>query len=178
MYAAKSGAIDTSNQRMRRFSRMRTFLCALALAGLAVGCGGSSSNPPPTTTNPTGLCAKETRADPYTPPMMKAGTGFQVKFLDSDPAPPAKDNNNWTIEITDANGSPIDGATITVVPYMPDHGHGTSVKPTIVPMGSGKYQIQNVYMYMPGLWQTTIGVTMPGAMKSAGSVMYSFCVDG
>jgi hypothetical protein len=158
---------------------MRTFVCALALAGLAVGCGGkSSSNPPPTMMNPTGLCAKETRADAYTPPMMKAGTGFDVKFLDSDPAPPIKGTNNWTIELTDASGAPIDGAAITAFPYMPDHGHGTSVKPTVTSMGSGKYSVDNVLLFMPGLWQTTLTVTMPGATKSAGSVVYSFCVDG
>ena len=52
--------------------------------------------------------------------------------------------------MTDAAGAPKDGLDLAVVPWMPAHGHGASVKPTIVAMGNGKYLALNVSFFMPG----------------------------
>ncbi len=70
----------------------------------------------------------------------------------------------------------MDGATIKAVPWMPDHGHGTSVKPTVTPAGTaGTYNIANVYLFMPGLWQTTLTIQMPD--QSSDQVVFSFCLN-
>ena len=62
--------------------------------------------------------------------------------------------------ITDAkDGSPVDGLTITIVPWMPAMGHGTSVPPTVVPLGNGTYEIDNVDLFMAGLWQLRTNVS-------------------
>ena len=49
-----------------------------------------------------------------------------MEILSAEPAPPANsDQNAWTVKLTDADaGAPIEGATLIVAPYMPQHGHG------------------------------------------------------
>ena len=65
------------------------------------------------------------------------------------------------LEVADAAGKPVDGATLSVTPFMPDHGHGSSVKPTVTREGGGTYDVTNVYLPMPGLWRLTVTVQMP-----------------
>ena len=61
------------------------------------------------------------------------------------------------LDLTDAaGGGPVDGLTVSVQPWMPAHGHGTSIVPSVMPMGSGAYEIDDVYLYMAGTWQVRI----------------------
>jgi hypothetical protein len=59
---------------------------------------------------------------------------------------------------------------------MPDHGHGSSVKPAVTPKGGGTYDVTNVYLPMPGLWRLTVTVQMPNAAPQ--DAAFSFCIDG
>ncbi|HTR51856.1 MAG TPA: FixH family protein [Kofleriaceae bacterium] len=52
-----------------------------------------------------------------------------------------------------SDGSPVDGLTMTIVPWMPAMGHGTPIIPMITPLGGGAYQLDDVDLFMPGLWQ-------------------------
>jgi hypothetical protein len=121
------------------------------------------------------MCAMETRADTYAAGLSKADGTTTVKLLESNPAPPIRGQNDWTLEVLDGSGQPVSGAKITVTPFMPDHGHGTT-KPTISEIGGGKYDAAAIYMYMPGLWQVTVDVTMPTGMTTS-SVKFNICVD-
>ena len=96
--------------------------------------------------------------------------------MESNPAPPAKQSNVLTLQVADASGKPVDGATLSVLPYMPDHGHGSSVKPTVTAKGGGTYEVTNVYLPMPGLWRLTVTVQMPNV--AAQDAAFSFCIDG
>jgi hypothetical protein len=165
----------------------RPLLLPLALAGLlvtmaAAACsssddGSSSSSGASGTSGTTGACATDTRKDIYTAGLAKQTSGaLSVKLMQATPAPPAKQSNALTFVVTDAAGKPVDGATLSVTPFMPDHGHGSSVKPTITPMGGGTYDVTNVYLPMPGLWRLTVTVQMPNV--AAQDVAFSFCIDG
>ncbi|HEX7602032.1 MAG TPA: FixH family protein [Polyangiaceae bacterium] len=56
--------------------------------------------------------------------------------------------------IADAKtGATVDGLTVHPVPWMPAHGHGTSITPTVTPHGLGHYEITSVDFYMAGSWQ-------------------------
>jgi len=55
--------------------------------------------------------------------------------------------------VTDSAGAGVDGLSLDVVPWMPVMGHGASVVPTVQAEGSGKYLVENVELFMPGLWQ-------------------------
>jgi hypothetical protein len=102
----------------------------------------------------------------------KSASGqLQVTLVSSDPAPPIRGTNNWVIKTADGGGQPIGNATLTITPFMPDHGHGTSVVPTITSKGDGSYEVDNLYFFMPGVWRITIA-------NGAESVQYFFCVPG
>jgi hypothetical protein len=60
-----------------------------------------------------------------------------------------------------ADGSPLDGMTVGVVPYMPAMGHGTSVTPTVTAEGGGKYLVTNLYLFMPGTWELETSFSGP-----------------
>jgi len=125
----------------------------------------------------TSACATDTRKDVYTAGLAKQTAGaLSVKLMEATPAPPAKLSNALTFHVTDAAGSPVDGATLSVTPFMPDHGHGSSVKPSVTPKGGGAYDVTNVYLPMPGLWRLTVTVQQPNV--AAQDVAFSFCIDG
>lgn len=64
-----------------------------------------------------------------------------------------------TIHVSDLDGSAVEGATVTVDPQMPSHGHGSSETPVITELGDGTYQADNVTFQMPGPWEVTIEAT-------------------
>ena len=129
-------------------------------------------------TIPAALCASDPRAQTFTPGLAQAGkAGFKALLLDMNPIPAAKGDNSWTVQIVDKDGNNVDGATITVKTWMPDHGHASSIIPLVTPVGSGgKYTVSRLNLFMPGIWQITLNLAMPGNV--ADSMMYTFCVGG
>jgi hypothetical protein len=81
-----------------------------------------------------------------------------------------------TIEVVDANGAGVDGATIKVTPSMPDHGHGRAQKPEVAAVGGGKYAVTKVYLSMAGLWEIKVAVQRPGVEVQTAT--FNFCLDG
>ena len=71
----------------------------------------------------------------------------------TDPEPPPRGTCNIELTVTDANGAPQDGLALSVVPWMPAMGHGSSTKPTVLDEGGGRYLVSNVNMFMPGEWE-------------------------
>jgi hypothetical protein len=121
-------------------------------------------------------CIGDPRVDTYSANLEKTSVaGMKVKIHTADPAPPANGVNDWLLTITDANGQPIDNAALTVTPFMPDHGHGTSVVPEITPQSGGTYDVNPLYLFMPGVWRVTISVQSNG---STDSVAFFFCIQG
>jgi hypothetical protein len=58
----------------------------------------------------------------------KAGL-LDVKLMSASPAPPGFNDNTWVIQVNSMAagvvGSPMDGATILVTLFMPDHQHSS-----------------------------------------------------
>lgn len=166
---------------MQRFA-FRPYALALAATTVVVtACSSSSENAGSSgasgSAGSTSACATDARKDIYTAGLAKQTSGaLSVKLMAATPAPPAKQSNALTFVVSDAAGKPLDGATLSVTPFMPDHGHGSSVKPTVTPMGGGMYDVANVYLPMPGLWRLTVTVQMPNV--AAQDVAFSFCIDG
>jgi hypothetical protein len=79
----------------------------------------------------------------------------------ASPSPLVRGVCAFELSIDDAHGTPVDGLTLTVTPWMSGHGHGTSVTPNVTPQGAGKYLVENVSLYMPGTW--TLRTTIAGA---------------
>jgi hypothetical protein len=149
-------------------------LLAVSACSSGDGSGGGSSG---STGSASSACAQDTRKDVYTAGLSKKTAGaLSVKIMDSTPAPPAKLTNAMTFQLLDAGGLPVDGATLSVVPFMPDHGHGSAVKPTVTPKGGGVYAATDLYYPMAGLWRVTVTVELPNAAPQ--DVAFSFCIDG
>lgn len=127
----------------------------------------------------SGVCATEMRADAYQAGMVKNGMQSQLSFrlVESQPGPPIKGDNLWMLQLLDGAGKGLSGAQLTVSPFMPDHGHGTSVKAVIEDLGGGSYKLSPVNLFMAGLWVVTISATVPSSSKTD-QTTFSFCVEG
>jgi hypothetical protein len=91
----------------------------------------------------------------------------------SSPQPPVRGLTNFQLTVTDADGNAVSGLQLSVVPWMPQMGHGTSVTPVVKDVGDGVYQVTDVYLFMAGLWELRTNIA--GAMSD--SVAPQFQID-
>jgi hypothetical protein len=153
---------------------MRAYLLLVPLAA----CGTNDTTDPPVD------CSTVSGTDTFTVGLEKMGAVGTLDFrlMSIDPAPePQRGDNTWIVQVNSMNnsvvGAPVDGAGLEVTPYMPAHGHGTPIIPTITPTGDpGQYKVAPVNLWMPGVWQTTIKATPAGG--TADRAVYTFCLPG
>lgn len=167
---------ETMLASTRLFGRfLGTALCVGLL--IATGaCSSSSSGSGTTGSNPPSLCSTDARATMYTSNMVVKGTSgtFGVKLDSVDPWPLVKGENTLTVTVVDGAGSPVTDATLTLKPFMPDHGHGSSIVPLVGPAKpDGTIEIDHVNTFMPGIWQLTFTVTKGSQSDSS---VVTFCV--
>jgi len=89
-------------------------------------------------------------------------TGALVVEVRTSPQPPSVGTNEAQLLVTRAtDGTAVDDLTVSVEPWMPSMGHGTST-PTVTPEGGGTYLVTDLYLYMQGVWilRTTISGPM------------------
>lgn len=126
-------------------------------------------------------CEVEQRDDVFVAGMEKTGTtGMTFRLVSSDPAPPARNDNAWVIEIEDAAGAPLEAADVEVTPFMPDHGHGTGIPAIVTPSSdvAGRYDVDPVNLFMPALWDITIRATPAGGTAAdRDQGVYRFCIS-
>jgi hypothetical protein len=143
------------------------------MAVVAVGC--SSPTLVVTSDSLDASCATDPRVEAFQPGMVAKGpAGASFTIVTAAPPMVQEGMNTWTVAIHDGTGAPVDG-TVTISPFMPDHGHGSPTPATITPMGGGQYGIAGINLSMQGVWAITIGVTSPTVNDS---VAFTFCVDG
>src|SRR5262245_51772512 len=133
-------------------------LLTVAAALLATGCPGDDEGE---LVDAGYNCEAETRDDIYSMGMSRSGDGgYQVVLVESDPAPPTKGDNSWQLRVLDPAGDPVDGMTVSVTPFMPDHQHGTPVRAVVTPSGAnGEYAVTPINLWMPGLWKVTVALS-------------------
>jgi hypothetical protein len=110
--------------------------------------------------------------------MSEVGASKALTFIlvGSSPAPPAIDDNIWTVKVLDPSGAPATNATFSSIKtWMPDHGHGSPETPMATPDLDGTYTVQPLYLFMNGLWQITFTVQV-GAVSDTAT--FSFCIGG
>lgn len=154
----------------------RAVVCPLVLAMALAACSSSSTNEQPDAAVDSGQtvdCTMDPRVDTFTANMTKksASGALSVTLVSSDPAPPARGNDTWIVRAQDASGATIPASMLAVDAFMPDHGHGSSVKPTLMPQPDGSVQVTPLYLFMAGVWRVTF---------TAGNdqVQFFFCVQG
>lgn len=89
-------------------------------------------------------------------------------------SPPVVGYDAGELTLTDPTGEPLKGLTVSVVPWMPAHGHGASVAPTVTEkdpdLYPGVYLATPLDFYMSGTWQlltTIVGTGATGAIDDA-----------
>ena len=106
--------------------------------------------------------------------MQSVGTsGASFAITSANPSVVQQGLNEWTVSVQD-NGAPVDG-TVTVKPFMPDHGHGSPTVATVTPEGNGVYDISGINLSMRGVCTVTVSIASPAVDDSA---VFTFCVDG
>ena len=100
--------------------------------------------------------------------------GRQVSARSSPTASPSRGVNTVRLTIADAQGAPEDGLTLVAVPFMPDMGHGASVKPTVVAQGGGVYDVESLSLPMAGHW--TLRLSLRGAEGADDAAQLTFQV--
>lgn len=102
--------------------------------------------------------------------------GITVKLLDSEPAPPiARGHNTWTVELRDAAGAPIEGATIVAHPWMEAHQHGDTPG-AVTELGAGRYELSPVYFRMTGGWEVRFNLTLSD--QTTDMPVITLCIQG
>jgi hypothetical protein len=104
-----------------------------------------------------------------------AGDGIQVALLMASPAPPVRFDNEWTVQILDAQGQALEATALQVEPFMPDHGHGTP-KPPLPLAGDqvGQYHMDLFDLWMPGIWELRFTVVHASATSTA---VLTLCIE-
>ncbi|MEZ4317657.1 MAG: FixH family protein [Myxococcota bacterium] len=140
---------------------------------LVSGCTGD----PEETGTPGPVCEGE--YDTYEPGMQVRTTqgNFYVEIVSATPDPPDEGDNDWVVKVLSESGTPVEGGTVTVTPWMPAHGHGISppnYSGQAAP-GDGEYSIPTFDLIMPGVWEFQFLVT-ESMMND--TVELSFCIEG
>ena len=63
------------------------------------------------------------------------------------------------LSISDATGAPVSGLALTVVPWMPAHGHGASVQPAVTETAPGVYAVTPLDFFMAGQWEVRTAIS-------------------
>jgi len=85
------------------------------------------------------------------------GNGERFGVAMRPAATPVRVGQSFSIVLTacDANGAPFTGE-LKVDAAMPMHKHGMNYRPTVMPLGGGKYKADGFLFHMPGRWQYRI----------------------
>ncbi|MEZ4368442.1 MAG: FixH family protein [Kofleriaceae bacterium] len=151
---------------------MRTVSLLGILALGVAACGGGDADDPDAGYN----CDNDPRDEAFVAGLEKVGAGGTTfRLVSSDPAPPARGDNAWVLEV-ETGGAPMAGATVDVTPFMPDHQHGSPVAVEVTPTGTdGRYDAAPLNFWMPGLWEITVEAA-PAGGGATDDVVFRFCI--
>ena len=78
---------------------------------------------------------------------------YAVALVPPPVAPAINQVHSWTVRLTNASGTPVTGAMVTVGGGMPQHGHGFPTRPRVTrEVEDGTYLVEGVKFSMPGWW--------------------------
>jgi hypothetical protein len=88
---------------------------------------------------------------------------FNVTYTVSTGTIPVNQIHEWTLHVENADGQPVEDATITVDGDMPQHGHGLPTRPQVTQnLGNGDYLVEGLRFQMGGWWVMDFTITADG----------------
>ena len=150
-------------------------LGALVAAALLAGCADDAP-----ADDTTYNCEADDRDEPFTINLARTGAGgTRFTIVSAEPALPVRGDNTWVVDV-DVGGAPVNAGDgeLKLTPFMPDHRHGTGVKPiwTPDPAVPGRYAVGPINLWMPGVWELTFEATPTGGTRDP--VVFTFCLTG
>lgn len=67
----------------------------------------------------------------------------------------------------DEEKTPVEGASVSMTCFMPDHGHGMLREPVSEELGGGRYRAKGFLLHMDGFWTVSATVMVNGIAASA-----------
>lgn len=82
---------------------------------------------------------------------------YRAQFVSELEPVPVNQMHTWTLQVTTADGEPVENAVITIDGLMPDHGHGLPTQPEVTEyLGEGQYRVEGMRFNMPGYWLVNV----------------------
>lgn len=73
----------------------------------------------------------------------------------------------WVLHLQTADGTPVEGATITAAGGMPIHDHGLPTAPRVTrELGGGDYLLEGLRFHMNGAWEIYLDVRINGRREA------------
>ena len=155
---------------------LRRTLLGGAMIGALAGCGSDppGDQPGPSEDSGTGCSVP---GDTYRVGLTKTSASGKVtvELADANPAPPGYGSNRWSLKLADAAHAPVIGAKVSLVLRMPDHADHTLPGTDGVHTADGAYDVSNLNLTMPGLYNITVEVVIP-PNRDTETVVFQFCV--
>jgi hypothetical protein len=140
-----------------------TLLFALGVAAAGgPGCTGGDSG------GGDGGSCSDFPSQPFLTQTSDAGD-LQIALRSCPDQPPVQGVDNIQYTITDTAGTPQDGLTLDILPWMPSMDHGANA-PTVTASGNGNYVASDIYLFMAGSWQLETTIKGPGTNDSVAPV--------
>ena len=88
---------------------------------------------------------------------------YRISFTSKLVPIPINRIHSWVVHVEDADGAPVENATIAVTGGMPAHDHGLPTDPrTTRSLGNGDYLLEGVRFHMNGDWELLVTVEADG----------------
>lgn len=78
---------------------------------------------------------------------------LNIEIRTTPDQPPTRGTIEVEFRVHDTSGKAVSGLALDVQPWMPAHGHGASVVPSVTDEGDGRYVAKNVTLFMAGSWE-------------------------
>lgn len=125
---------------------IRSFVLSLFVTTCALACS---------------VAADDASGSPQDPYASVATSGAAIEVRTAPAHPPVRGKVQLSVRIRDAAGAPRDGLDVSVVAFMPSHGHGSAGTPVVTPEGDGMYRVDGCALTMAGVWQLRMTMISP-----------------
>jgi len=118
----------------------------LAVVGLLAALAGAHAQPAPATSADPGACEPPAAAG------QRLAAGGVQAWWRAEPAP-LRVGQPFALVVTLC---PAQTQLLRVDAHMPEHRHGMNYRPTLQPLGGGRWRVEGLLWHMPGRWELVL----------------------
>ena len=139
---------------------------------------GACQEQDPAQTNETAPCTQPEQGC-FSTTWIAQANSYELRLVKSEPEQPERGMNQWLVELSlnTQTEERLSSCTMSLRPFMPEHGHDSPIKPNIAEQELGQYEVTDLVFNMPGLWTLEFFITCPSIMETEEIVTYSFWLD-